>query len=148
MLLVLEALLLLLPSLFGLMMFFGCLISIFVGKAEQPFIFNLSLLLAFFSYLSCLLAFLSFYSLWHIFSDVMTREFEKGKKLNRAISLFAFLGFVLSIAAMILVEFKVKTGIEIFGFGILYVPTYLHLLLEVKRQTGTVYLTGTIAKAI
>jgi hypothetical protein len=144
MLLVFEALLLLLPSLFGLTMFFGCFISVFVGKAEQPFIFNVSLLLALFSYLSCLLAFLSFYSFWHIYADVMTREFEKGKKLNRAISLLAFLGFVLSIAAITLVEFKITIGIEIFGIGILYVPTYLHLLFQIKRQTGSDYLFGTI----
>lgn len=125
MLLVFEALLLLLPSLFGLMVFFGCFVSWFVGEAEEPLPFKFS----------CSLAFLSFYSLWHIFYDVMAREFEKGKKLNRAIGLFAFLGFSLSIAAMIFVEFKITTGIEIFGLGILYVPTYLQLLFEVKRQT-------------
>ena len=136
MLLVFEALLLLLPSLFGLMIFFGCFVSWFVGEAEGPLLFKFS----------CSLAFLSFYSLWHIFPDVMTREFEKGKKLNSAIGLFTFLGFVLSIAAMILVEFKITTGIEIFGLGILYVPTYLHLLFEIKRQTGAVYLIKTIAK--
>jgi hypothetical protein len=128
-LLVIEALILLLPSLFGLMMFFGCFASLFIGNTEEPLIFRLF----------CMLAFFSFYSLWHIYFDVITREFERGKKLNRTICLFAFLGFVLAIAAIILNELEIKTGIEMFGFGILYVPTYLHLLYEIKRQTGTVY---------
>ena len=134
-LLVIEGLLLIIPNLFGFMMFFGCFISIFIAKVE-PLIINVSLLLKLFTSLSCLLGFLSFFSLWHIYADVMTREFEKGKKLNRAINLFAFLGFILSIAAMILIEIKLKTGIEIFGFGVIYVPAYLHLLFEIKRQTG------------
>jgi hypothetical protein len=146
-LLVLEALLLLLPSLFGLIVFFGCFIPLFVYKAEQHFVFNLSFLLEIFSYLTCLLAFLSFYSFWHIYADVMTREFENGKTLNKAINLFAFTGFVLSIAVRIFSELKTITGIALFGAGILYVPTYLHLLFEMKRQTGSDYLFGTIFKA-
>lgn len=76
----------------------------------------------------------------------MTREFEKGKKLNRNIGLFAFLGAVFSIAMALLFIFNIPAGIAIFAFGILYVPTYLHLLLELQRQTGMKYLIGTITK--
>ncbi len=76
----------------------------------------------------------------------MTREFEKGKKLNRKIGLFAFLGAVFSIAMALLFIFNIATGIAIFACGILYVPTYLHLLLELQSQTGMEYLIGTITK--
>ncbi len=87
------------------------------------------------SNLSSLLALCAFYALWHIYFDVLSSQFERGKKLNQAIAAFALTGFALSIIAFVCVELSVKTGLEIFYFGILYVPTYLHLRLEIRCQT-------------
>jgi len=92
----------------------------------------------FIGFISCLLAFLSFYSFWCIYTDVVTDEYAKGKKLNKAINLFAFLGFAVSIFSTILVGLSIKPIFAVFGFGVLYIPTYVHLLFELKRQTGTV----------
>jgi succinate-acetate transporter protein len=123
-LLIVEALLLLFPSLFGLMLFFGGLCQLFVMPSGDNLI----------GFISSLMAFLSFYSFWCIYTDVVTDEYAKGKKLNQAINLFAFLGFVLSIFSMILVSLSIKPAFAVFGFGVLYVPTYFHLLFELKRQ--------------
>jgi hypothetical protein len=136
-LLVTEGLLLIIPNFVGITMFCYCLVFIITNIAYEVFL----------NYLLFLLASSSFYSLWHIYWDAINEAFEKGKKLDKFIGTLAFIGFVLSIISMILSELSIKSGIEIFAFGIIYVPTYLHLLCEIKRQTGTGYLIGKNAKA-
>ena len=136
-LLVIEGVLLIIPNFVGVIMFCYCLVFIITNIAYEGFL----------NYLLFFLASSSFYSLWHIYWDAINEEFEKGKKLDKFIGILAFMEFVLSIISMILSELPIKSGIELFAFGILYVPTYLHLLFEIKRQTGTDYLFGTIFKA-
>lgn len=60
--------------------------------------------------------------------------------MNKYVSGFALIGGVFSVVSLILIKLSVKhTGMDVFGLGILYVPTYLHLLLEVNRQTKGTY---------
>lgn len=123
-LLVFEALLLMLPNLFGIGMFF-------IGMRK---ILEHETLYEHFTGYASLLALLTFYALWLLYLQVLFERFTKGKRMNPIIKLLTATGFVLSIAAIILFELSIKSGIEIFSFGILYVPTYLHLLLEIERQ--------------
>jgi hypothetical protein len=116
-----EGFLLFLPSLFGSMLMLCWLVA---NTEDSPL-----------SNLSSLLALCSFYALWQIYFNVLTDQFERGKKLNQVIDIFALTGFILSIITFVCVQLSVKTGMEIFSLGILYVPTYLHLRLEIICQT-------------
>jgi hypothetical protein len=124
--LIIEGLLLIIPNFVGVIMFCYCFIFIITNIAYENF----------FNYLLFLLASSSFYSLWHLYWDAINYNFEKGKKLNKSIAALAFIGVILSIVSWILGELSIKSGIEIFSFGILYTSTYIHLLFEIKRQNS------------
>lgn len=121
-LLALEGFLLLFPRIFGFMLMLGWLIA---NTEDSPM-----------SNLFGLLAICSFYALWRIYFDVLTDQYERGKKSNESMDILALTGFILSIIAAICGELSVNTGMEIFAFGILYIPTYLHLRLEISRQSA------------
>lgn len=127
-LLVVEAILLILPNLFG--------ISMFMRGISQ--IFDHQTLYEHFTGYASALALLTFGAFWILYFEVLFEAFAKGKSMHPVLKFLTSTGFVLSVAALIFVESSVRSGIEIFAFGILYVPTYLHLLLEIKRQTGKV----------
>ncbi|MEQ1559113.1 MAG: hypothetical protein ABL933_09295 [Methyloglobulus sp.] len=123
-----EFLLLLMPSAWGAALFAICFADGGMSGSSQESALGL---------LSCLLAFATFLAFWHLFFHAAREKFVAGKISTITASL-AFTGFVLSIAAVILSELSIKSGIEIFGFGVLYVPTYLHLLFEMTRQSGEI----------
>ncbi len=125
--LICEALTLAIPSLFGLMFVVSGIFPMLTGMYTT-----------FPQYLSCWLVLLTLCALWHLYFDTLAEKFAKGKPLGKLTQLLTFTGFALSLLVMGFNEFFRQSGLEIFAFGILYVPTYLHLLLEIKRQTGKV----------
>lgn len=81
-----------------------------------------------------LIAFLSFYSLWHLLGVVLSEKLRIGLNIHTIFFIFAFVGFSSTIAVKIMFGLSIKSEMGIFMPGIMYVPTYLHLLIEIKRQ--------------
>lgn len=126
-LLVLEGLLLILPSFTGLMLLiygFFYAISSSPDKLFPPLVVLLTG-----SYL---------FSFWYIFANAVNENFVQGKEINQTAWLLSVIGVVFSILSAFLFHFLTNQDFEFFTFGILYIPTYFHLLIEIKRQKGTV----------
>lgn len=127
-LLCIEGLVLLLPSLFALLFWGGCLIEMLLWPsriADDDF-----------ARILLLLPLLSFLSFWHLFADVLMNEFAQGKKQGRAIRFFCTLGVVGALTNWICqtLSISISSAFGVYLFGILYLPSYCHLLFEVEAQ--------------
>lgn len=127
-LLFLESSLLLLPTIFGYVVSMVGFFQLLSGIIHR---FNI---LALLETASVLMAVISLISFWIILLVIYNEEFTKGYKVNSACLLFASLGIMLTIVSVVLHSFSIRF-LEFFMMGQLYVPTYLHMLLEIKRQT-------------
>ena len=80
-----------------------------------------------------LFAFLAFVSFWNILLDIGKEKYANGKKINRVVLILASLIPLTTIVSEITHSPSIKV-FELSELGQYFLPIFLHMLLEIKRQ--------------
>lgn len=130
-LLLLESILLVIPSIAGFVVlvigFFHLLFGI-IPRLNVLAVVEIAF---------ALIALMSLIAFWNFLLDIHDEKIAKGAEPIDIGFLLASLGMLLTILSVVLNSLSIRF-LEFFLLGQLYVPTYLHLLFEIKRQTGKV----------
>jgi hypothetical protein len=94
-----------------------------------------------------LLAFLAFVSFWNILLNVGQEKYANGKKVNQVVLILASLIPLLAIVSEV-AHFPLIKLFELSQLGKYFLPIFLHMLLDIKRQQVENYRFKSISNQI